>query len=193
MQAKHLSWNYAAQFLPPDAPTSTSYSIPAWSTVPGAAPAAAAASAPHPAPDRSQVAALHESLIPNWTSTGFVKFVDACRAIVDELANTQTSGSGINELNNCEVVFKQVLWLWQQVWPDVTGMGEADDAAAVLDADLVAAASAAGSAPANGHAADEPVEPVDVPDDQHPGGNDAAAADSPYGGLGAVAAANRAA
>lgn len=78
----------------------------------------------------SHNAALHQSLIPNWTSPAFAKFVDACRAVVDELANAQTSGNGREEMTRCEGAWKQVLWLWEKSWPEVDGMGEEDESAA---------------------------------------------------------------
>lgn len=77
----------------------------------------------------SHNAALHQSLIPNWTSPAFAKFVDACRAVVDELANASTSGNGREEMTRCEGAWKQVLWLWEKSWPDVDGMGEEDESA----------------------------------------------------------------
>lgn len=77
----------------------------------------------------SHNAALHQSLIPNWTSPAFAKFVDACRAVVDELANAQTSGNGREEMARCEGAWKQVLWLWEKSWPDVDGMGEESESA----------------------------------------------------------------
>lgn len=76
-------------------------------------------------------AALHHSLIPNWTSPAFGKFVDACRSVVDELANAQTSGNGREEMTRCEGTWKQVLWLWERTWPEVDGMGEEDESASV--------------------------------------------------------------
>ena len=65
----------------------------------------------------SHNAAIHHALIPNWSSREFGQFVEACRHIVDELANAQTTGSGRQELANCEVQYHQVLWLWEQIWP----------------------------------------------------------------------------
>ena len=134
--------------------------------------------------DNLATAALHEALIPNWTSTGFAKFVDACKSIVDELANAQTSGNGANELTNCELVFKQVLWLWKQMWPEVNGMGEEKEA---TEAEGVSQANE------NGARSDDPIEIQEDEDGEADRDEeDAPAADSPYGGtgLGAVAAAN---
>lgn len=75
----------------------------------------------------SHVAALNQSLIPNWTSPAFAKFVQACRAVVDELANAQTTGNGREEMSRCEGAFRQVLWLWERTWPDVDGMGDKNE------------------------------------------------------------------
>lgn len=72
----------------------------------------------------AHIAALHQTLIPNWTSPAFNKFVDASRALVDELANITTTRDGKEESTRCEEVFKQVCWLSQRFWPDVNGMGE---------------------------------------------------------------------
>ncbi|KAF2404118.1 heme oxygenase-like protein [Trichodelitschia bisporula] len=75
----------------------------------------------------NHIAALHQALIPNWTSPAFSKFVDACRTLVDELANTSTSTNGKEEMLRCEQIFRQVCWLEEQFWPDVDGMGEEDE------------------------------------------------------------------
>jgi hypothetical protein len=72
----------------------------------------------------AHINALHQALIPNWTSPAFSKFVDACRSIVDEVANAMTTGNGREEMLRCEQTFKQALWLWKGIWPDVNGMGE---------------------------------------------------------------------
>ncbi|KAJ9666342.1 hypothetical protein H2201_003530 [Coniosporium apollinis] len=75
----------------------------------------------------SHIVALHQALIPNWTSSAFSKFVDACRSLVDELANSQTSPNGKEEMQRCEQVFRQICWLEERFWPDVDGMGEEDE------------------------------------------------------------------
>jgi thiaminase len=75
----------------------------------------------------NHIAALHQSLIPNWTSPAFSKFVDACRALVDELANSSTMPNGKEEMLRCEQVFRQICWLEERFWPDVDGMGEEDE------------------------------------------------------------------
>lgn len=71
--------------------------------------------------------ALHQALIPNWTSPAFDKFVDATRALVDELANTTTARDGKEEMQRCDEVFRQICWLEQRFWPEVDGMGEEGD------------------------------------------------------------------
>jgi hypothetical protein len=72
----------------------------------------------------SHIIALHQALIPNWTSPAFSKFVDATRALVDELANITTTRDGKEEMVRCEEIFRQVCWLEERFWPDVNGMGE---------------------------------------------------------------------
>lgn len=137
---------------------------------------------PNGSSDSAHVTALHEALIPNWTSMGFTKFVDACKSIVDELANSQTTGNGLTELNNCEANFKQAVWLWKQVFPEVTGMGEENEP---TDPEEPSRANE------DGDRADGPIE---IPDDGDDGRDeDAPTADSPFEGtgLGVVAAANR--
>ncbi|KAL5117134.1 hypothetical protein ACEQ8H_004959 [Pleosporales sp. CAS-2024a] len=90
------AWHYAASF-------STSMSTPS--------------AEPH-------IVALHQALIPNWTSPAFSKFVDATRALVDELANIATTRDGKEEMIRCEEIFRQICWLEERCWPDVNGMGE---------------------------------------------------------------------
>jgi thiaminase len=75
----------------------------------------------------THIAALHQSLIPNWTSPAFSKFVDACRSLVDELANSSTDHNGKEMMQRCDQVFKQICWLEERFWPDVDGMGEEDE------------------------------------------------------------------
>ncbi|CAI6334875.1 unnamed protein product [Periconia digitata] len=77
----------------------------------------------------SHIVALHQALIPNWTSPAFNKFVDANRALVDELANITTTRDGKEEMTRCEEIFRQICWLEERFWPDVDGMGEEDDSA----------------------------------------------------------------
>ncbi|KAJ4364168.1 hypothetical protein N0V83_009623 [Neocucurbitaria cava] len=75
----------------------------------------------------SHIIALHQALIPNWTSPAFHKFVDATRALVDELANNTTTRDGKEEMVRCEEIFRQICWLEQRFWPDVNGMGEENE------------------------------------------------------------------
>ncbi|KAF2840958.1 heme oxygenase-like protein [Patellaria atrata CBS 101060] len=77
----------------------------------------------------SHIVALHQALIPNWTSPAFSKFVDAIRNLVDELANNSSIPNGKEEMNRCEQVFRQVCWIEERFWPDVDGMGEEDESA----------------------------------------------------------------
>ncbi|KAI8932379.1 hypothetical protein NX059_010567 [Plenodomus lindquistii] len=74
--------------------------------------------------NESHIVALHQALIPNWTSPAFSKFVDATRSLVDELANITTTRDGKEEMQRCEEIFRQICWLQQRFWPDVDGMGE---------------------------------------------------------------------
>ncbi|KAF1916515.1 hypothetical protein BDU57DRAFT_516661, partial [Ampelomyces quisqualis] len=73
------------------------------------------------------IIALHQALIPNWTSPAFSKFVDATRGLVDELANITTTRDGKEEMVRCEEIFRQICWLEERFWPDVDGMGEEDE------------------------------------------------------------------
>lgn len=131
--------------------------------------------------DGTHTAALREALIPNWTSTGFGKFVEACKAIVDELANGQTTGNGKAELDACSTTFEQAIWLWKMMWPEVDGMGREKEAVQAEEEEQ-----------ANGDGDNEPIE-IQDDDDNTAGRDEDAPTDSPYGGtgLGAIAAANR--
>lgn len=149
----------------------------------------------------SHINALHQALIPNWTSPAFSKFVDACRSIVDEVANAMTSGNGREEMQRCEQTFKQALWLWKGIWPDVNGMGDSDELAAqghqpgpitpAAGADRGVRTGSQRDDSANGDA-------VEIPDDESRErgggreGDDAQVADTPYDGtgLGAIHAEN---
>jgi hypothetical protein len=75
----------------------------------------------------SHIIALHQALIPNWISPAFSKFVDATRALVDELANITTTRDGKEEMVRCEEIFRQICWLEERFWPDVNGMGEENE------------------------------------------------------------------
>lgn len=181
------SFQYAASFQSTLPSQPNNYSLPAY-LAPGQG--SGKYGAPHQGPDSNHITALHESLIPNWTSPNFIRFVDACKAIVDELANAQTTGNGRQEMGACERVFKQAVWLWSQVWPEVDGMGEENDLDVEPDSpiepqDDATMAEGDASGGTNGNGAEKPVEREDEDAEATP--------DSPYGGLGAIAAANRAA
>lgn len=141
--------------------------------------------------DNRYITALHDAMIPNWTSRDFSKFVDACRAIVDEIAGKENIGDGKNQLARCETLYQQSLYLWERIWPEVDGMGqphglEDDDASeSVAQPDNSATAGPSGT---NGTGpGTNKRDTVEIEGD---GDNDL---DSPYGGtgLGAVAAANQ--
>jgi hypothetical protein len=125
------------------------------------------------------ITALHEAFIQNWTSTNFVRFVSACKSIVDEVANAQTTGNGKTEMIACERRFRQTVSLWAQIWPDVDGMGEEEEPAD----------EPAGAGGVNGGECANGDKPIEIDDDMDADG----AMDSPYGGtgLGAIAAHNQ--
>lgn len=66
----------------------------------------------------AHITVLHQNLMPAWTGDGFIALVDTCRHLVDEYANLQTTGNGREELTRCEASYKQVVWLWPQIWPE---------------------------------------------------------------------------
>jgi hypothetical protein len=145
--------------------------------------------------NEAHINALHQALIPNWTSPAFSKFVDACRSIVDEVANSMTSGNGREEMLRCEQTFKQALWLWKGIWPEVNGMGESDEfgaAAPPMEPSATPQSAGRDARPSNTNA-----EPIEIQDDESgersvgPDGHDSDVAQTPYGGLGAVHAANQ--
>lgn len=138
--------------------------------------------------DSAHISALHSALIPNWTSVAFSKFVDACRSIVDEIANSQTSGNGKDEMARCEAVFRQVVWLWEMIWPDVDGMGQEDELGGKGSRRGTANQTPTGGRSSNGNTASRP---LNIDDDDNDAPNEAS--DSPYGGTGlaAVVEANR--
>lgn len=84
----------------------------------------------------NHIVALHQALIPNWTSPAFAKFVDATRALVDELANSTTTRDGKEEMIRCEELFRQICWLEERFWPDVDGMGEEDESARLAGSNI---------------------------------------------------------
>lgn len=152
--------------------------------------------------NEAHINALHQALIPNWTSPAFSKFVDACRSIVDEVANSMTSGNGREEMLRCEQTFKQAMWLWKGIWPEVNGMGESDEfATATQQMGPSATPQSAGrdARPSNAHRNSTNDEPIEIRDDDSgersvgPDGHDSDVAQTPYGGsgLGAVHAATQ--
>lgn len=214
-QCYRTSWHYASTFTSTMSQSRSNYSLPSYLTdsQPGAGnPYGGAPGGGGEASDNSHVNALHDALIPNWTSAPFDKFVDACRAIVDELANAQTTGNGIEEMRRCESVFRQVVWLWERIWPRVDGMGEEDELAfdggggggvrqPSRPGGPASNANGKGRATAdhpraNGPGGQTDEDPVEIQDDeQRPAEQDAPGdEDSPYGGTGldAVQAANEA-
>ncbi|KAK4552923.1 hypothetical protein LTR86_010055 [Recurvomyces mirabilis] len=171
------SFQYASGLMS-TMPASSSYSLPSYLT-PGQTSSNMYGNSRMDG-DNQHITALHEAFIQNWTSANFVRFVSACKSIVDEVANAQTTGNGKTEMMACERRFRQAISLWGQIWPDVDGMGEEEE---VVDD---AATGAANGARGNGN---KPIEIEDEDEDMDADG----AADSPYGGTGleAVAAHNR--
>lgn len=154
--------------------------------------------------NEAHINALHQALIPNWTSPAFSKFVDACRSIVDEVANSMTTGNGREEMLRCEQTFQQALWLWKGIWPEVNGMGESDDTGASTAphlGDHAATPQSAGRDARSNNAQNNNTnnDPIEIRDDESdersvgPDGQDGDVAQTPYGGsgLGAVHAATR--
>ncbi|KJX96474.1 hypothetical protein TI39_contig623g00009 [Zymoseptoria brevis] len=185
-----VSWQYAANFQ--STVPSNSYSVPSYLS--GGSNPLDPYAAPTPAASRSDqqhATALREALIPNWTSREFCKFVDACRAIVDEIANKESVGDGRHQLSQCELLYKQVVFLWERIWPEVDGMGEEkteDDVAG-----KVAGAEGNGESGQGKNGGNSIEIQADGDDDADGDGDGEGAIDSPYGGTGleAVAAANR--
>jgi len=132
----------------------------------------------------AHVTALHQALIPNWTSPQFHNSVDACRAIIDELANAQTSGDGREEMMRCEASFRQVVYLWDKTYPDVSEPVVEEEEE---EEDEVEDAEADGDdGNADEDATGEDDDPVEMP-----ASNQQHNYNSPYGGLQAIAAHNR--
>ncbi|KAK5110622.1 hypothetical protein LTR62_005661 [Meristemomyces frigidus] len=168
------SFQYASSLMSTMPSSSSAYQLPSYLT-PGRPTSNRYGR--HSESDNQHIAALHQAFIQNWTSANFVRFVSACKSIVDEVANAQTTGNGKTEMMACERRFRQAISLWGQIWPGVDGMGEEED-----DADD---ATASGS-----HGAADGDKAIEMDDDLDAD----AAADSPYGGTGleAIAAHNRA-
>jgi hypothetical protein len=158
-------------------PASSSYQLPSYLT-----PNQASSNMygnPQGNGDNQHITALHEAFIQNWTSANFVRFVSACKSIVDEVANAQTTGNGKTEMTACERRFRQAVSLWGQIWPDVDGMGEEEELADDTNA----------SGPVNREDGANGDKPIEIDHEMDADG----AMDSPYGGtgLGAIAAHNR--
>ncbi|KAJ9484381.1 hypothetical protein VN97_g8992 [Penicillium thymicola] len=113
----HSSFSYAARFVTKTVPISP--------PLPPGAPADP--NGVQPKPKDGHITALREAFIENWKSENFGSFVGACRSIVDELAMVQPPGNGWDEMSACERVFKQAVWLWGQMFPEVMGMEEQDE------------------------------------------------------------------
>ncbi|KAK1813071.1 hypothetical protein LTR12_012520 [Friedmanniomyces endolithicus] len=162
-----VSFQYAGNFKS-TMPASSSYQLPSYLNP--SASSSTMYSTSEKRADTHHIAALHEAFIQNWTSANFVRFVSACKSIVDEVANAQTTGNGKTEMTACERRFKQAIAMWGQIWPEVDGMGEEEERA---------------EAGANGSGE----KPIEIDDDADADG----AVDSPYGGtgLGAIDAHNR--
>lgn len=197
------SFQYAANFMSTPSAAASNYALPSYlaPAQPSSTNPYSTAQAAHGGGDQSHITALHEAFIQNWTSANFVRFVSACKSIVDEVANSQTSGNGRSEMQACERVFKQAVWLWVQIWPEVDGMGEEEEndggAATVGGAAATRDKARANAAAAHDDDDDEHDEvvnggvndkPIEIDDDAE----GEATIDSPYGGtgLGAIAAHN---
>jgi len=129
------------------------------------------------------VTALHQALIPNWTSPQFHNSVDACRAIVDELANAQTSGDGREEMMRCEAAFRQVVYLWNKSFSDISEPEAEQEEDEDEDADAEADGDEGNADEDATGEDDDPVE-VSAPNQQNN-------FNSSYGGLQAIEAHNR--
>ncbi|KAG8676088.1 hypothetical protein FPOAC2_02169 [Fusarium poae] len=112
------SFSYAGSFVARSMPTPerSSFSLPSYSLPSSASPSAYSGQATRK--DR-HTTALREAFIENWKSENFGRFVDVCKSIVDELAIDQTP-----DMSACERVFNQAVWLWAQIFPQTTGIGE---------------------------------------------------------------------
>nr|QCC62994.1 heme oxygenase-like protein [Phoma sp.] len=120
------SCSYAATFIARTTPIpqQNSYMFPSY-FLPSGTPATSYGG--QTTPKNSHTTALREAVIENWKSENFGRFVDACRSIVDELAMAQTTGNGRTELTACERVFKQAIWLWGQIFPEVISMEQLEN------------------------------------------------------------------
>ena len=151
--------------------------------------------------NEAHINALHQALIPNWTSLAFSKFVDACRSIVDEVANSMTTGNGREEMMRCEQTFKQAFWLWKGIWPEVNDMGELYDqaSAAPIQPSATPQSASRGARPNDAQRNNTNDEPIEIQDDESgersidPDSQDSDVAQTPNSGsgLGAVHAAKQ--
>ncbi|KAI6876646.1 hypothetical protein KC338_g259 [Hortaea werneckii] len=95
-----------------------------------------------------------------------------------------TTGNGRTEMQACERVFRQAIWLWGQIWPEVDGMGEGEEEhEGEVSGDK---STEEHDEVVNGGVNDRPIEIDDDAEGE-------ATVDSPYGGtgLGAIAAHNQ--
>lgn len=197
------SWQYASHFA--STVPSSNYSVPSYLTHSSTETYGNAPTPFRPSNSSDQhIAALQEALIPNWTSREFSNFVDACRAIVDELANAETTGSGREQLVRCEGQFQQVIFLWERIWPEVNGLGEEEGLTNpdTRQSEAREEPSHGGNgvteaSSRNGTPAQSKAEPIEIHDEEDAAGRDEDASmeniDSPYGGTGlsVIAAANQ--
>lgn len=64
---------------------------------------------------------LRRQFIPNWTSPEFEKFVNTIGDVLDELAGQVKGAEEIErERGKCLAWWKQVLWLEERFWPNVS-------------------------------------------------------------------------
>ncbi|GAB1738394.1 hypothetical protein NU219Hw_g3203t1 [Hortaea werneckii] len=177
------SFQYASNFMS-TMPSSSNYALPSYLTPGGhTTPGNPYSGGPPGNADQPHITALHDAFIQNWTSANFVRFVSACKSIVDEVANAQTTGNGRTEMQACERVFRQAIWLWGQIWPEVDGMGEDREGEGDVSGDK---STEEHDEVVNGGVNDRPIEIDDDAEGE-------ATVDSPYGGtgLGAIAAHNQ--
>ena len=64
---------------------------------------------------KGAVAALHKEFVPNWTSDDFKAAVDALGEVLDGWGERMDE----RELAECERLWKKVLELEAEFWPDV--------------------------------------------------------------------------
>lgn len=64
--------------------------------------------------------ALREKFIPNWSSGEFEAFVNGIGQVVDEMAEVYTGKEKDELLGRCERWWRQVVWLEERFWPEVS-------------------------------------------------------------------------